>query len=266
MCFLKNYPLLLSFFILTLGSTCNLGGEGGFNLFSPEKDVELGRQVAREIENNPDKYPVLPVQGNEELYTYVEGIAQRILNSGEVAYREEFVWQIRIIDDDEQVNAFAAPGGFIYVYTGLMKFLEAEDQFAGVLGHEIAHAALRHATEQMSKIYGVSALVAVISGEAETGLLEDIALNLLSLQFSRANEREADEYSVIYLCGTDYHPDASADFFRKTEDQPQPPTFLSTHPSPENRVQNIVEKGQGLSCGAGEEFEDRYQRMLQLIE
>ena len=75
----------------------------------------------------------------------------------------------RLIDDDKTLNAFCTPGGFIYVYTGLIKFLDSEDQLAGVMGHEIAHAALRHSTRQMTKVYGVQTLLQVATGRADPG-------------------------------------------------------------------------------------------------
>jgi len=71
-------------------------------------------------------------------------------------HKDDFAWQVKIIDDPETLNAFATPGGYIYVYTGLIKFLDTEDQLAGVMGHEIAHADLRHSTRQMTSSYGVS--------------------------------------------------------------------------------------------------------------
>ena len=90
-----------------------------------------------------------------DAYAHLDALRDDILASGEVAYADEFDWETHFIQDDEVLNAFAAPGGYIYVYTGLMRYLEEEDQLAGVLGHEIAHAANRHSTEQLTKQYGI---------------------------------------------------------------------------------------------------------------
>ena len=245
--------------VVFINSSCSTGK--GFNLFSPEQDKELGLEVKQQILSNPQEYPVLPEKGHEELYSYVRGITAKILNSGQVTYRNEFAWEVYIIDDDEVLNAFATPGGYIFVYTGLIKFLDAEYELAGVLGHEIAHADLRHSTQQMTKIYGISALASIVTGKAEPGLLEQIALSLLSLKFSRSNEQEADMYSVTYLCPTEYKADGAAAFFIKMEGQPSPPEFLSTHPSPANRVRDIENRAKELNCRGKSENESAYSRI-----
>ena len=93
------------------------------------------------------------------------------------------------------------------------------------------------------------------------GLLEQIALSLLSLKFSRSNEQEADMYSVTYLCPTEYKADGAAAFFIKMEGQPSPPEFLSTHPSPANRVRDIENRAQELNCRGKSENESAYSRI-----
>ncbi|MCB0581461.1 MAG: M48 family metalloprotease, partial [Phaeodactylibacter sp.] len=156
---LKKLPILAIAFSITLsfsgcGTTSKPGG--GFNLFTPDQDMQLGQQVAQQIADDPAQFPVLPERGNEEAYAYIRKIRDKILNTGKVAYKDEFAWEVKIIKDDNTLNAFCTPGGHIYVYTGLIKFLDSEDQLAGVMGHEIAHAAQRHSTRQMTKIYGLS--------------------------------------------------------------------------------------------------------------
>ncbi|MCB0638062.1 MAG: M48 family metalloprotease, partial [Lewinella sp.] len=225
-----TFPLLITLGLLTLFTTgC---GTNQLNLFSIDQDIELGRQVSEEIASNPDEYPILPEQGNEEVYRYIRNITNRLLSTGKVAHRQEFAWQVTIIQDDETLNAFATPGGYIYVYTGLIKFLDSEDELAGVLGHEIAHAAQRHSTQQLTQVYGLQMLLSVVTGSADPSMIEQIALGLASLRFSRGHESEADQYSVIYLCETSYNATGAAGFFRKMEDSARPPEFLSTHPDP----------------------------------
>ena len=110
---------------------------------------------------------------------------------------------VKIIHDDDVLNAFCAPGGFICVYTGIIKFLESEDQFAGVMAHEIAHADRRHVTNALTKQYGLSVMLNVVLG-SDPSTLKDIAGGLISLTFSRSNETDADNHSVKYLCPTGY--------------------------------------------------------------
>ncbi|HMN91503.1 MAG TPA: M48 family metalloprotease, partial [Saprospiraceae bacterium] len=161
---IQKWSFILLFAVSIVYVGCSGGKGGGFNLFSPDQDLELGRQTEAQIAADPKQFPVLPERGNEELYRYVRGINTKLLNTGKVKYRDQFAWEVKIIDDSKTLNAFCTPGGFIYVYTGIIKFLDSEDQLAGVMGHEIAHAALRHSTRQMSQVYGIAALSSVVTG------------------------------------------------------------------------------------------------------
>lgn len=252
--------------LVSLSSCDSVGGSStGINLFSVEQDVQLGQQTVQQIQNNPQEFPVLPERGNEEIYQYIRDITNRILATGKVEYANEFEWRVKIIDQDEVLNAFAAPGGYIYVYTGLIKFLDSEDQLAGVMGHEIAHAARRHSTSQMTKIYGLSALSSLLTGNASPGMLEQIALSIAGLSFSRSHENDADAMSVIYLCETDYNAAGAAGFFKKMEGRETPPEFLSTHPNPGDRVNAIESRAREMGCTNGKTFQERYERMKRLI-
>jgi len=235
------------------------------NLFSVEKDVELGANVSKEIESDAATYPLLPEQGNEQLYRYIREITSKILNSGAVKYKDEFKWQVKIINDSKTLNAFCTPGGYIYVYTGLIKYLDSEDHLAGVMGHEIAHADLRHSTRQLTKMYGVSMLAEAALGK--TGVVKDIAAALVNLKFSRSHETESDNKSVEYLCNTDYNAAGAAGFFEKIQagSSSTPPEFMSTHPSPNNRVENIKAKKAELGCTGTGTYKSKYEQMKKFI-
>lgn len=235
------------------------GCEGDPNLFTIQDDIELGQQLRDELEANPDEYPVLPRVDYPDAYDHIERIRDEILTAQAVTHDETFEWEVRIIDDDETLNAFAAPGGYIWVYTGLVRFLDREDDLAGVMGHEIAHADLRHSTEQLTKQYGVSALIGIVLGQ-DPGLVAQIAAGLVSLSFSRTDEAEADEYSVRYLCDTEYASNGAAEFFRKL-DGASVPAFLSTHPNPDNRVEDIDALAVELGCSTEPSGRD-YQSVL----
>lgn len=257
----------LSISIISAAVLLSVAGckSGKLNVFTPQQDIELGKQVSQEIASNTKDYPVLPEQGNEEVYRYVKSIVNRLLSSGKVAYRNEFAWEVKLINDDKTLNAFATPGGYIYVYTGLIKFLASEDELAGVLGHEIAHAAQRHSTQQMTQVYGLTALLSIVTGKADPGLMEQVALGLLSLRFSRSHETDADNFSVIYLCETSYNAAGAAGFFEKIEDQPTPPQFLSTHPNPGNRVEAIKTKAREMGCQGSATNRTEYERIKRLL-
>ncbi|MBC8173923.1 MAG: M48 family metalloprotease, partial [Chitinophagales bacterium] len=216
--------------------------------------------------NDPATYPILSESSYSTAYDLLNDIRDRILASGKITYTTDFVRELRIIHDDATLNAFCTPGGYIYVYTGLIKYLENEAQLAGVLGHEMAHADLRHVTDQLTEQYGLSLLISIVLGE-NSSVLSDIALGLAGLAFSRGDESQADEYSVIYLCPTDYYAAGAAGFFEKieAEGEASPPEFLSTHPNPDNRIEDIYAKYDELGCGPGELFEDRYDDLLDAL-
>ena len=237
---------------------------GGLNLFSVNRDKELGREVDMEIRNNPQTYPILSSNQHPEAYEHLNRIRETLLNSGQVYFRDDFDWECKIIRDDNTLNAFATPGGYLYFYTGLIKYLENERDFAGVFGHEIAHSDRRHSTQRLTKQFGVAVLLSFLLGN-EPGLLAEIANAALTLSFSRADEREADEFSVIYLDPTEYQGNGAAGFFEKLEREGQSsdvPEFLSTHPSPDNRVESINRKWQemgGRPGAEGDPFVNRYR-------
>ncbi len=247
--------------IALVTNSCSEGG--GVNMFSIEDDIALGAQMAAEIEGDPATYPILDSTTYTEAYKYIYEIRNTILASGAVYHRDAFSWQIRIIENDEVQNAFCTPGGYIYVYTGLIKYLEDESQLAGVIGHEMAHADLRHSTDQLTKAYGISLLLGIILGNKEN-LVADVVASLTQLAFSRSDEEQADEYAVNYLCPTHYVASGSAGFFEKieSEDESDLLEFLSTHPNPKNRVANIKEMTATLLCEGDKVFETRYKALV----
>lgn len=237
--------------IVLLGNACkDDDGGGGINLFTVQDDIELGQQLRDEVLANPQEFPVLDEVQYASAYAYLQDIVDDILASGEVKYADEFEWEVRIIDDPETLNAFAAPGGYIFVYTGIIKFLEEKDDFVGVMGHEMAHADRRHSTQQLTQQYGVATLLGFLLGENQA-LVSDILGSLLSLKFSRDDESDADTYSVIYLCETEYAANGAASFFQKLIDEGAAgavPEFLSTHPNPDNRVEDINMEASDRNC------------------
>jgi beta-barrel assembly-enhancing protease len=258
----KFFPLLLLLTgFLVFGSGCNKDDKT-INIFSIQDDIDLGNQVAAEIAADPATYPVLSRTQFAGAYAHLDRIFNAMLATGQIAYDTVFPWKCYIIKNDTVVNAFATPGGHLYFYTGLIRELENEAQLAGVMAHEMAHCARRHSTDQLTRYYGLSLLISIVLGENPSMLKQvaaDLASGLTALAFSRQMEYEADAYAVKYLSSTEYHPLGLADFFVKLEGLPHPPTFLSTHPSPEDRIIKINEAWVANGSVVGDYFETRYQ-------
>lgn len=263
---MKIKVLLTSLLIVSLMSSCSglKNTWRNLNLFPAEQDIELGRQVDSQIVADPAQYPILEREKNVGIYRFVEKIRDQILENGKIQYKDQFIWDLKIIDDDTTLNAFVTPGGYIYVYTGLLEFLDSQDELAGVMGHEIAHADQRHSTKQLTKVLGVSILADAVLGERDA--LEQVITGLFQLSFSRTHETEADTYSVEYLCETPYYAAGAAGFFRKLEGQPSPPEFLSTHPNPSNRVENLEAQRENKGCTGTERYLTEYRAFKEMLK
>lgn len=260
------------FLVAGVLSSCGLGKDkydeapdGGFNLFTVQQDRDLGLQVAQEIESNPEEYPILDSASNVAAYRYIYNVRNKILATGKVNHAKDFVWRVRIVKKDDVLNAFCTPGGYIYFYTGIIKYLENESQLAGVMGHEMAHADLRHSTRQMTKVYGVQLLMNVLLGDSSA--LAQVTTGLVGLKFSREHETEADRMSVEYLCATDYPADGGAGFFEKIQKEGagSPPEFLSTHPSPDNRIENYHNWAEAAGCPGKQLYEEQFKAFQALF-
>lgn len=235
-------------------------------LFSPQNDVTLGAQVHEEIMSKPDEYPILSEAENPEAYKLLGKMLDDVLASDAIVYKDIFAYDsVKIIQDDEVLNAFATPGGYIYVYTGLIKYLDSPDHLAGVLGHEIAHADQRHTSKAIQTQMGIQLLLDVILGENQNAVTQ-VLQQLGSLKYGRSAETEADEYSVQYLSNntSPYECTGAAGFFQKLTEEGDGagvPEFLSTHPNPDNRIQHIQETAQAMNCDTESSGSDILQQL-----
>ncbi len=213
----------------------------GFNLFSKQQDVQLGREAAAQVRQQ------MSLVHNRELESYVRGIGQRLAaqpQAGDYPYTFEVV-------NDKSVNAFALPGGPTFVNTGLLLEAQNEAQIAGVLAHEISHVALRHGTNQASKanLIQLPAMIAggVLGGGSMLGQLAQVGIGLgansVLLKFSRTAESQADQMGAEIMAGAGYNPIELARFFERLQAQTGKGSaftqFLSDHPNPGNRVQAV---------------------------
>jgi predicted Zn-dependent protease len=223
-------------------------GESQLSLFTEAEEIELGAEVDQEFLSNSRRYD------DPDLEAYVSDLGQRL---AAVSERPDLPWSFHVADD-EIVNAFALPGGRIYVTRGLLAHLESEAELAGVLGHEIGHVTARHSVNGLSRELAIT--LGVFTGLAlfdvgETGeLVSSLGLGLMFLKFGRNQERQADQLGVRYTqrAGLDPHGVVEALRVLQTVSQSQDdgwfPTWLSTHPDPDRRWQRLAEET-GLGPG-----------------
>lgn len=261
--------LLLSMIIAVLSLTsfnqCSENSISDFNLFSISDDVKLGTQLDQEIRANQKDYPIL---NDAEATAYVQNLMNQIINSPLIKYKGQFTYKVTLINTNT-INAFATPGGYIYVYKGLLKYLDNEATLAAILAHEVAHAERRHSTQRMTKAYGLQVLLSVVLGNSPS-TMEAIAGNLfsgLSLMYnSREDEYEADEYSFKYLQSSIWYPGSGKFFFEKIGGQTNNSEFeelFSTHPLDQKRIDALNKLIQDANLSAPNESNLFSQRYLQ---
>jgi hypothetical protein len=210
----------------------------GFNLFSRQDDVTVGQENAKQV---LQQYEVVK---NPFVQEYVQRLGQKLAAMPE-AKQSGFEFSFTVLNVDE-INAFALPGGPMFIYTGLLKALDNEAQLAGVMGHEMSHVILRHGTHEATKANGIQLLVGGVAGllgggsDSTAGKLAQAGLgmagNSVILKFSRDAESEADALGSHLMSEAGYDPVQMAKFFEKLAGNGQrSPQFLSDHPNPGNR-------------------------------
>jgi Zn-dependent protease with chaperone function len=220
----------------------------GWNLFSAEQDVQIGQQSAGEAERQ------IPILNDSDTQAYINRIGQRLAaNAG----GPKFPYQFRVVNAAD-INAFALPGGPVYINRGIIDNAKNEGEIAGVVAHEIAHVALRHGTHQASKAYaaqaGLSILGGILGGKVGSNTAQilntvgGVGLNVLFLKFSRELETQADVRGAQILAASGYTPQDMVSFFQTLSkiDSSKKTTFLSDHPAPPDRIGRIQKEAQLL--------------------
>jgi Zn-dependent protease with chaperone function len=225
----------------------------GFNIFSEQQDVEIGRQSAAEAERQ------FPLLSDRRVESYVSEIVRRLAAAAPGA---KYPYQVRVVNASD-INAFSLPGGYMYVNRGLIEAARSEPELAAVLAHEMAHVALRHGTHQASKAYMTQAGIGILGGLLGRGgnpsqifqVLGGLGMNAMFLKFSRDDEYQADTVGAQIMARADYDPRAMADFFQilRNEQRSNPSRmaqFFSDHPAPADRETRIRQEAQRIGAVA----------------
>jgi predicted Zn-dependent protease len=223
--------------IVIVGCATSGINKGDINLISSAEEVSMGQEFAAEIEQQ------FAVYGDPGVTAYVQSVGDRI---AKVCHRQDIHYHFAVIEKDE-MNAFALPGGYIYIYTGLMKTLDNEAQLAAVLAHEVGHVTARHATERLTAMYGAQIAMALLLGNNPQEykiLIANIFTTTGFLAYSRANEFEADRLGTSYTSLAGYDPEGMAELLGKFVDaEEREPSkleeWLSTHPPSRDRIQKV---------------------------
>lgn len=224
------------------------------NKYKVQDDVKVGRQAAQEVEQK------MPILNDAEATRYVAQVGERLVRAIPSQFRQPaFDYQFKIVNASD-INAFALPGGFMYVNRGMIEAAKNEGEMAGVMAHEISHVALRHgtagATKSQSPVAQLPAIGGAILGAIFGGVIGGVAQTAGQLgsaailtSYSREYETQADTLGAQIMANAGYDPRDLANMFRTIERQSsgsRGPEFLSSHPNPENRYENINREAQLL--------------------
>ena len=226
---------------------------GGLNWYSIEKEIAIGKQYSQEIERQ------VKIVDDPIVSEYVNRVGQNIVRNSDA----KVPFTIKVVDAEE-INAFALPGGFFYINTGLIVAAESESELAGVMGHEIAHIAASHAMKQQTKatIANLATIPLIFTGYgwASFGIRQaaSVLIPIAFLQFSKAQEREADMLGLQYMYKAGYDPTSFIDFFEKlaSKEKRKPGTMaklFSSHPPTGERIE-MAQKNIGEMLEAKPEY------------
>ena len=231
--------------LLTIG--CGSGGGGGdFNLISIEEEWRLGQQLSQDVARQ------VRLSNDPTLNSYVRNMGQRLVAQTPAPFNQ-LPWEFHVVED-AAINAFAIPGGHVYVHTGLIANADNAAELAGVMAHEISHVTARHSTEQLTRQYGLSVLAGLVLGQ-DPNALAQIAAQIVAggalARFSRAAEEEADSLGIQAMAGAGYNPIGRATMFEELLEhrQGQPgrvEQFFSTHPLTEERARVARQRAQQI--------------------
>lgn len=241
---------------LVPGCTCasDSVNRGDVNLTSLDDEWALGRQLAAEVDAQ------VPVAADPVVQAYVDALGAELAAETEFADRP---WAFTAVDDPA-INAFALPGGHVYVHTGLIAASENAAELASVVGHEVAHVAARHATERMVKAHGLGFVLGLVLGD-DPGLVRQIAAELIGrrqlARFSQRDEAEADRLGLMFMADAGYAPEAMATMFGTLlQARARRPLaierWFQSHPLTEDRIAAVAAAAEDLPDRSGLALDD----------
>ena len=231
----EKLRLLTIGLLLCLGAGCAVNpitGEEELMFLPEEQDFAIGKKYAPELEKQMGGRI-----NSGSLQNYVDTVGQKIAR---VSHRKSWEYHFVALNDDS-VNAFALPGGYIFVTKGMLKQLTTESQLAAILAHETAHVVARDTAVLMSREIGIGILLSAVTSESTSRSVTtaaNLTRQILGLRFSRKDERDADLAGLGYMARAGYNPHGMVETMQMLQNQQQvrPIEFFSTHPAPENRM------------------------------
>jgi predicted Zn-dependent protease len=262
---MKKISLFIASLLFLSCATTGPGGRKSLILISTNEEISIGQKLAAQVDSTER---VLP---DNEVQDYVNGVGQRI---AQVSDRKDLPFQFTVLDSKE-INAFAAPGGYIYVYSGLLKILDDEAELAGVLSHEISHVVGRHGVKKLQQVLGVQVVLSIALGSSSqlSQNLVSTSIGIILQGYSRDNEFEADQFGTFYMEKAGYNPEGMAELLGKLDKlSEKEPTFFeklaASHPPTKERIARVEKEiaGFGNSVEGMPFYKDQYETMKKRLK
>ncbi|MEE9443367.1 MAG: M48 family metallopeptidase [candidate division Zixibacteria bacterium] len=236
--------LIIVLFAFQSCATTGPGGRKSFILISSSQEVSIGQGLNQELQQS-EKW-----LNDADWQAYFNELGQKIVA---VSDRKDIEYKFAVIESD-QINAFAAPGGFVYFYTGLIKKMDNEAELAAVMAHEISHVVGRHGVKRLQSVMGLSLVLDLALGKKsdQAKALAGTALGVVMSGYSRSNEHEADDFGLTYMVKAGWHPDGMISMFEKLRAMSNDDNagffemLASSHPQASDRISSTRERIQKL--------------------
>jgi predicted Zn-dependent protease len=240
---------VIAILLLISCATTGPGGKKSFILISTNQEVSIGQEMDRQLRQTET------ILDDPLWQNYINELGQKIVA---VSDRSQLPFHFAVIESD-QINAFAAPGGFVYFYTGLIREMDQEAELAAVMAHEISHVVGRHSVKRLQSVLGLAIVMELALGEGSdrTKDLAGAALGIMMSGYSRSQEKEADNFGTLYMTGAGWHPDGMVAMFNKLKElsgHKQTDFFemlASTHPDTDDRIATTQAQIAGLTGLSG---------------
>lgn len=251
---MKNrYPSLILVAATLLLLSCATTGPGGKKsliFISTNQEIAIGREMDQQVRESE------AVLDDPLWQNYITNLGQRIVA---VSDRSDLPFSFTVIESD-QVNAFAAPGGYVYFYTGLLREMDTESELAAVMAHEISHVVARHSIVRVQSVLGISVLMELALGEGSDNAkaLAGAALGIVMSGYSRSQETEADNFGVTYMTRAGWHPNGMVNMFEKLKalsghkEMGFFEMLAASHPDTDSRIAATQQQIRGMASLSGQ--------------
>jgi predicted Zn-dependent protease len=265
--------ILFLFLIIGLMHSCRPDSEEDIvvgqskDKFDEADQIMIGNAILTMISEPSNGFNILVEEDYQEVYVHLNTLINQISNTVTVQRRGLFDWKISILENDDKLNAFIAPGGHLYIYSGLLKFLQGEHELMGMIAHEVAYADSDNLINQLKNEFGSKKLSQVISADPESdAIILDISHALAELAFETEAIKKADEFCTEIICEFEWDGEGLLSLIKRgAEDPLNTIEWLQTKPVTDTRIDDLTDLIHNRVGGCGASDSTYYQRYLEKV-